>query len=487
MSLSLRLDVKQTQNLVLTPQLQQAIKLLQCSNQELIGTIQREAAENPFLEMVEPGLAVANASNGHADKTVGLTQQAPVLAPSNSAAEPGEWDAPAVAIASDCRLRLRRTAGDRTGEATSALDRLSETPTLAAHLSRQVGAAAAPEGVRALAIALLGYLDDDGYLREKDDELAEQLRTTTDAVGEARRLIQCCEPAGVGARDLAGCLALQLAESNRLDPAMQALLDRLPALARADWPALERACGVDRDDLVEMVAEIKALDPRPGRQLAPQLSETVVPDLVIVAKRAGGWRIELNHHALPRVQVDQAYAAEISASGPDPESRAFVSEKLQSANWLQKALEQRARTMVRVAKAIFQHQRGFLERGPSGLRPLVLREIAEATNLHESTVSRATAEKYIQTPLGTFPLKYFFTTALQSTGGGEDHSAEAIRSLIKALVAQETAKTVLSDDQIVKALADKGIVIARRTVAKYREAMGIDSSVQRRRAKALAG
>lgn len=468
MSVSLRLDIKQTQGLVLTPQLQQAIKLLQYSNQELTEAVRAEAIANPFITVVDAatggGAAVANGGN----------------LPPQSSSPPAMPQGPA----SDHRLTARSLSRHNSdNDLPSFVDRLTEKPTLASHLARQIVTASGDREVTRLAAVLAAQVDADGYLRESDSQLAELHHVAVPLVARARQVLQSCDPTGVGARDLAECLALQLRERNRLDPAMQKFIDRLPQVARAEWSALERACGVDRQDLEEMVREIKALDPKPGAGFGKDDVDAVIPDMFISRSPNGGWRLELNSRALPKVLIDETYASDLGDQGQD--LREFVQEKMQSANWLQKALEQRARTMIRVASAIFRRQRGFLDEGPRALKPLVLREIAEATSLHESTVSRATTEKYVQTPRGTFPLKYFFTTAIQSSGGDGDHSAEAIRMKIRDMIASEKADAVLSDDQIVSELEGQGVKIARRTVAKYRESLKIPSSVQRRRAKSL--
>jgi RNA polymerase sigma-54 factor len=481
MVLGLRLDVRQTQSLVLTPQLQQAIRLLQLSNQELLGTLQSEVAENPFLELAETGVEQARVATGTRDEA-----RAPELPPAAATAtgdSAGDWDQPRPPMANDQQLHGRR----RTEEGQQGLEgRFSEPLSLRDELRRQLGGLATDSACRSLAVTLTDWLDDDGYLREDDGDIARRVGVEVAAVAAARALLQRCEPTGIGARDLAECLALQLAERDRLDPAMRRLLDNLPLLARADWPALLRLCAVDREDLEDMVAEIKALDPRPGQHLASEPATAILPDIVVYRTGPDRWRIELNSEALPRLVVDGAYFAELGRAGLDLRQKEFVQERFQNASWLAKALDQRSRTILKVGRAIFARQHAFLDEGPKALRPLVLRDIATATGLHESTVSRATSQKFAQTPHGTFPLKYFFSTAIAGKDGAADHSAEVIRQKIKQMVLKEDAQAVLSDDQIVTRLADDGIVIARRTVAKYREALGIASSMQRRRSKALA-
>lgn len=476
----LRLDLRQTQGLVLTPQLQQAIRLLQMSNVELSAAVDREITENPFLDRLD-GSASPTASPCPAP------DPAPRMTPGPIERDEGWWQPPA-GRAADSSLRLRRTSGQQgEGDLPSLEARLARPRGLREHLVDQLGTVREPE-LRALAATLIDWLDPDGYLREGDEELAEALGTSARRVEDARRALQGCDPPGIGARDLAECLALQLRERDRLDPAMQALLANLGILARADMPELMRRCGVDAEDLQDMVQELRRLEPRPARGFGADEALAVIPDVLVHAGPGGTWRVELNAGTLPRVLVDRSYHAEVARHGVERQDRDYLNERLQAASWLAKALDQRARTMLKVARAIFTRQRGFLEQGPKGLRPLVLRDIAERTGLHESTVSRATADKYVLTPHGTFPLKFFFTTAIAAVSSGDEaHSAEAIRQQIKRLVEREPPGVVLSDDQIVAELRRSGIAIARRTVTKYRESLGIPSSVERRRAKALAG
>jgi RNA polymerase sigma-54 factor len=486
---ALRLDLRQTQGLVLTPQLQQAIRLLQLSNIELSAAVDREVAENPFLDRVDTARP-ANGANGAATAAAPL----PAAARGAAAATDGDdgWQQPAAGRAADCTLGLRRvTRGGQagTGEPPPPLEgRLAKPRGLREHLLEQVGAGRRPAEVRALAATLVDWLDQDGYLREDDADLSQRLAVPATLVAQARAALQACDPAGVAARDLAECLALQLRERDRYDPAMRALVENLPLLAKADFAELTRRCGVDAEDLHDMVAELRRLDPRPARTFgADEQPFAVIPDVIVHAAPDGaGWRVELNSGTLPRVLVDRSYYAEVARQGNlDRQAKEYVGERLQAAGWLAKALDQRAKTVLKVASAIFTRQRSFLERGVQALRPLVLRDIAERTGLHESTVSRATAEKYASTPHGTFPLKFFFTASIQAAGGEEAHSAEVIRQQIRRLIEREDPGSVLSDDQIVAELRRKGAVIARRTVAKYREALGIASSVERRRAKAL--
>jgi RNA polymerase sigma-54 factor len=297
--------------------------------------------------------------------------------------------------------------------------------------------------------------------------------------------VQDFDPPGVFARDLRECLGLQLRDRNRLDPAMQALLDNLPLLAARNAPALIRLCGVDAEDLAEMVAEIKALDPRPGHAFDPPLAQPVIPDIMMRADPQDGWIVELNADTLPRVLVNNRYYARISQAARSKAEREYLTDRLQAANWLVKSLHQRATTILKVASEIVEQQDGFFRHGVQALRPLILRDIADAIGMHESTVSRVTTNKYIATPRGLFELKYFFTSSIAASRGGEAHSAEAVRFRIRGLIDREPSGDTLSDEKLVELLQKDGVDIARRTVAKYREAMRIPSSVQRRREKML--
>ena len=487
----MRLEVRQSQGLVITPQLQQAIKLLQLSNMELDQYLQQELTENPFLCRAD----------GTGDQRCEATadREAPLDGP--AAAERDRAPVDATADASDgpdwpaetgeppgegfAAAGKERRNGSGDSDLPSIEATLSRPISLRDHLLTQVAADAHDPPIRFLACALVERLDTDGYLREPLDELCRETGSSREAVEAAIQVIQGLDPTGVGARDLRECLTLQLEERDRCDPAMVALLDHLPVLARADFQTLLRVCAVDEDDLHEMIAEIRALNPRPGASFDAEPAPVVSPDVHVLPFPGGRWRVEIDPRTLPRVLVDSGYYSEICTSGEGRKAKEYLSDRWQSANWLVKALDQRARTMVRVTKAIFERQKGFLSHGPSRLKPLVLRDIALATGLHESTVSRATSDKFVGTPRGTFALKYFFSTALPSADGETSVSAEAIRQKIRSMVERETANEVLSDDRIVVLLEKQGMQVARRTVAKYRESLGIASSLQRRRSLAL--
>ena len=380
----------------------------------------------------------------------------------------------------------RGGSADFSDEAPDLEARLSRPKTLREHLVEQLQVDLPDGPERLIGLHLVHLVDDAGYLRDDLGEVALRLGCAPGQVAAVLARLQQLDPPGVFARSLKECLALQLRDRDRLDPAMAKLLEHLDLLAQADFATLIRLCGVLPDDLPEMIAELKALNPKPGLAFAQDPIETVVPDIFVLPTPSGGWRVELNSATLPKVLVNRAYHTELTRHAGDRRAREYVSERFQSANWLVKALDQRARTVLRVAEAVVARQLPFLQHGVHHLRPLVLRDIAAATELHESTVSRATADKYVATPRGNFPFRYFFSNALPGTNGDGSHAAEAIRQQLKAIIEREDAGNVLSDDQIVALLrAEGGVAIARRTVAKYRESLGIPSSAQRRRAKAL--
>jgi len=468
------------QTLAMTPQLQQAIKLLQFSHLELAAYIQQELEKNPLLsEAAEEAVEQERpADRAPADTAETLAAAAPALA--------------------DADARWTREHADRGGDpgatrsaprddAPDALDFVAERPrSLAAHVIGQIELIYAEAADRRIALKLAEGLDEAGYCRLEAPALAEALAVTVEAVESVWARLRQIEPAGLFARSLGECLAAQLAERDRLDPAMKTLVDNLDLVAAGELAQLRRRCGVDAEDLSDMLAELRALDPRPGLAFEFEPVQPVVPDLFLTPARdpdtgEEGWHIELNSDALPKVLVDRNYHATLMKGVRAKADRDFVAERFQTANWLVKTLEQRATTILKVAREIVKQQDGFFRKGVSALRPLVLRDIAVATELHESTVSRVTSNKYIATPRGIFELKYFFTSSLPARAPGAVVSSEAVRSRIRHLVSAENAHNPLSDDRIVDMLKGEGIEIARRTVAKYRDALRIPSSAERRR------
>jgi RNA polymerase sigma-54 factor len=497
MGLTPRLEVRQSQNLTLTPQLMQSIRLLQLSHLELSAFVETELLRNPLLER-EDGSEAAEADSGeavdppaelsayedtvdHADRIQSADSIAsgydtevenvfPDQAGQDAPREREHWSE-------------RGSAGD-AGEAPDIDQYVAARPTLSEHLWEQIGFLVADPADRLIARFLVDGVNESGYLGIELAAVAEQLGAPLGTVERVLSVLQTCDPVGVFARDVKECLSLQLRERDRLDPLMQRLLDNLDLLAAHDMQGLSRAVGADREDLLDMLAELKRLDPKPGRAFEHGPVEAVVPDVFVRAAPGGSWAVELNSDVLPRVLVNRAYYTTVTKQTRDAAEKAFLADCLQTANWLTKSLDQRAQTILKVASEIVKQQDGFLVHGVTHLRPMTLKTVADAIEMHESTVSRVTSNKYVATPRGLFELKYFFTTALGSSTGGEDHSAEAVRHRIRQLVEAESPTAILSDDTIAELLhKEQGIEVARRTVAKYREGMNIPSSVVRRRQK----
>lgn len=507
MSIAQRLDLRQSQSLVMTPQLQQAIKLLQLSNMDLATYVEGELETNPMLErddqpqagreearetepsdagldtarvdtaaLLEPDTMRGADSDGPLDTDYQNTYDGEIAGPGAEAPPPPEPDYTPVPTGTDfARRSLDEDLPDL--EAT-----LSQEQTLAEYMEEQVAVDLENPRERMIGRMLIDGLDENGRLVEDLDSIAERLGCSVEEVEETLEKVQHFDPPGVFARSLQECLKLQLRDLDRLDPMMEALIDNLELLAQQDVPKLLKVCGCDAEDLTEMVAEVRALNPRPAADFADVPAQPVVPDVSVRIGPDGDWLVELNQEALPKVLVNERYHARVSGSARDKEAKEFIAERFNTANWLVKSLQQRATTILKVSTEIVRQQSAFLNHGVSHLRPLILRDIADAIEMHESTVSRVTSNKYMATPRGLFELKYFFTTAIAGTDG-DAHSAEAVRHKLKALIDAESPNKILSDDRLVELLKEDGVDIARRTVAKYREAMKIPSSVQRRRAK----
>lgn len=475
MTLRQRLELRQSQSLVMTPQLRQSIQMLQMSTLELSAFLAQEIERNPLLELSDGAEATDRPSPAAGERVavdaeIRRADIGAVETPFDTGRE-NLYEAPETSGET-----IRGTGGRADFETMEHDADLSAEITLADHVCAQLALARLAPRVRVIAEALAAELDEEGYLRV---DLAEAAETAAAAAA-----IRACDPTGVGARDLAECLALQLAERDRLDPAMRTLVDNLALIPTTPPARLAAHCGVDAEDLSDMLRELRALDPRPGLRFARAVADAVIPDVLVTSDGAGGWRVEANPDATPRLLIDRSYRARVEGAG-DRTVRLFLAECAQSASWLKKSLDQRARTIVTVAAEIVRAQSGFFAHGVSGLRPMTLKAVAEAVSVHESTVSRVTANKFMATPRGMFEMKFFFSAAISAADGGEAHSAAAVRDRIRALIAAEPPARPLSDDHLVRALKSEGIDVARRTVAKYRDALRIPSSIDRRR-RALA-
>ncbi|MEQ8482159.1 MAG: RNA polymerase factor sigma-54 [Hoeflea sp.] len=518
MALSASLHLRQSQSLVMTPQLMQSIRLLQFSHVELTRFIEQEAERNPLLELVTPDSEHNGGTEGDGpdparNETFG-DEQGNRAGVETNASDDNDWatSSPASSerlkdeldgryenVFPDDHVMERAAApefvdnwksmpgndGGSGGDGYDLDDFSARAPTLRDHVAEQIAFTFADPSERLIATDIADQLDAAGYIAGDLAETAERLAIRPEQLDAVLCRLQEFEPAGLFARSLSECLELQLARRNRLDPAMAALVNNLELLARRDFATLTRLCGVDEEDLLEMLAEIRALDPKPGTRFETGVSELIVPDVSVRPGADGGWVVELNPETLPRVLVNQAYFATVNSKlGKNAAGQEFISECMQTANWLVRSLDQRARTITKVASEIVRQQDAFLLHGVDHLRPLNLKAVADAIGMHESTVSRVTSNKYMITPRGVFELKYFFTVSIASAqAGGDAHSAESVRHRIRVLIDQEEPASVLSDDDLVALLKQSGVEIARRTVAKYREAMSIPSSVQRRREK----
>lgn len=491
--------MRQSQSLVMTPQLRQAIKLLHYSNLELASFVQEELDRNPLLERDErPELPVTEAPA--LDQRVQPASESDTLSLVASEVMPSAAQAPLDGDFSNAYdaggiadggpsgtlyAGIGRGGSHAFDSDTPGIDDLAESPdSLRDHLAQQLRLGFADPIDRLIGAHLIALLDGAGRVLAEPAAIAAGLGTTLERVEAVRSRMMQFDPVGIFARDLRECLAAQLAEKNRLDPAMAILLDNLDLLARRDLRRLMALCGVDAEDMAEMIAEIRRLDPKPGTRYEHMPIRPLVPDVLLRRATDGGWHLELNQETLPRLLVNQVFHARIAGKA-SRDDRIFLSEQLQTANWLVKSLRQRAQTILKVTTEVVRQQDGFLRHGVAHLRPLTLRDVADAVEMHESTISRVTANKSIATPRGVYELKFFFTTAIAGTTG-ETFSAEAIRHRIRALIGAEDPEDILSDDAIVAALRKEGVDIARRTVAKYRETLHIPSSMQRKKEKTAA-
>ncbi len=493
MAIAPKLQLKQSQSLVMTPQLQQAIKLLQLSNIELSAFVDDQLESNPLLERGtgDENRRGEDESSGGADSDsfAELSLDAPAAiadaaldAPDHAIDSEASSSANAVDVGGNVDWSKAGKGGSFNGSSDyDAAANTAAEKTLSEHLNEQLAMAVHDPKERLIGTYLIDHVDENGYMRASFDDLAERLGVSVLRIQSLLTVLQTFEPTGVFARDLRECLSLQLREKELLTDPMSALLDNLPLLAKHDLSALRKTCGVSKDELEALILLLRSLSPKPGLAYGREVAAAVEPDVSVKETSQGGWAVELNADTLPRVLVNNRYFSEICGPNADDVTKTFMTECHQTASWLVKALDQRARTILKVATEIVKQQDGFFAYGVDHMRPLNLRTVADAIEMHESTVSRVTSNKFMATPRGLFEFKYFFTASIPALNGGESFSAEAVRHRIKILVDQETADSVRSDDKLVDMLRGEGIDVARRTVAKYREAMGIPSSVERRR------
>ncbi|MFK7902437.1 MAG: RNA polymerase factor sigma-54 [Nitratireductor sp.] len=522
MALTPKLQARQTQSLAMTPQLVQSIKLLQMNSVELLEHVTKELENNPLLELadgtegqnqrsdtpniepektqdVEPleistkletssaaleeNLGTSIENEFDTDRSGGEAGNSDSLGPlsggalqqenskaQNSLSSSAPISGGAVNYDSDYNLE-NFVAGERT---------------LRDHLGQQLAMMRMSQSERLVCAEIIDSLDPDGYFRKELTAIATDLGVLESEALDALEIVQSMEPTGIGARDLNENIALQLKEKNRFDPAMELLVQNLDMLAKKDFNGLSKLCSLSLSDIMDMVEEIRVLDPRPARKFDQSPTQEIIIDVFVNSQPDGSFKIELNNEALPKVLINETYQATVKKGVKNRQDKAYIDECIQNANWLTKSLEQRAQTILKVTAEIVKQQDEFFAYGIKHLKPMSLKKVADEIEMHESTVSRVTSNKYLICERGTFELKYFFTAAISAMEGEESHSAKSVRFEIQQLIENETLKNIYSDDAIVKILQDKGIDIARRTVAKYRDAMHIPSSVQRRRSMKAA-
>lgn len=508
MALTPRLDIKQSQSLVLTPQLQQAIKMLQLSSIELVEFVAEEVAQNPLLEYSETSpdrndqekskAAEKEAASQNEDtKTTDdfLQDHSPVSTETDTpldtdysemyddSASDQMGTLPEQNLGLNGSNMITGGSGNFDFSDTTFEQKQSDTLSLKSHLEEQLVLLNAAPYEKIIIQYLIGLMDEAGYITEETHLIAERCGCDVEDIERIFKIAQTLEPLGVFARSLSECLKIQQIQADRYDPAMEIFLDNLEMLGERKFSDLRKLCNVSKEDFLDMVEEIKSLNPKPGLEFGEEVVFTVIPDVFVKKSPKGKWFVELNNDTLPKVLVNKRYLKEVGSDNIKKEDKDYIDECVSKANWLVKALDQRANTILKVSSELVRLQKKFLNEGIQYLAPINLKTIAEAIEMHESTVSRVTANKYIATPRGIFEMKFFFTTAIGSLDSDNQHSSRSIKYKIKQLIDDEDPKKILSDDKIVEMIRAEGIDIARRTVAKYRESLEIPSSIIRRRMK----
>jgi RNA polymerase sigma-54 factor len=486
MALEIRLSQRLSQQLVMTPQLRQAIKILQVSRAELESLIDQELVENPVLEesqteREEPAPESQEAAEAAA---TGTQEEAFEPAPEDRDAEATDlreidWKDYLESYGNDLQGSISGSARDEDEDRRSTLENLSvKRASLTDHLLWQLRMGGLTEEEEYVGALIIGNLDGDGYLRMSVDELAFLANTDRNVAERVLSCVQRFDPPGVAARSLGECLLNQLREIGMEDSlAARIVRDYLPLLESRRFDRLAKELSITPEEVAEAAKVISVLEPKPARDYGDGDIRYVTPD-VYVHKVGEDYVVTLNEEGLPRLRVSSFYRRMLGSDG-SPEARGYIQEKMRAATWLIKSIHQRQRTLYMVTHSIVKFQREFLDRGVFALRPLVLKDVAQDIGMHESTVSRATAGKYVHTPQGTFELKYFFTSSLRS-GYGEEVSAESVRERIRKIIEAEDPRKPLSDQYIAQVLCKENVDIARRTVAKYRELMGILPSSKRK-------
>jgi len=506
MAQSAKLQLRQSQGLALTPQLMQSIKLLQMNAVELNSFVQSEIEKNPLLELSPPTQEFPEERRGRElgqdggpqsdhnnqnqasqnieeNRPLDLENGSQEWAANSQNDDQSSTDsfAPKSGLSEHGATAPGSGGLEYSGSANDLEAYVASHQSLRDFLTQQAALTFRNNDELRIAHGIIDMIDADGYLRGDLATLVKPPAVDMAAISGILNQVQKFDPPGVGARNLAECMRLQLIEKNRLDPAMRIFTDNLELLARRDYKKLAQLCRVDHQDLIDMAREIQELEPRPGDAFDSTPVQNIVADVFISTKNDGSWHIELNTQTLPKVLINREYYAEIKDLGLKNADRKYMVDSLQSANWLVASLDQRAQTILKVATEIVKQQDMFFVRGKEFLKPLTLKMVAEKIEMHESTVSRVTTNKYLSCDKGIFEFKYFFMSGIGAKDGGVGYGGQSIRLKIQNMIGSETSNSVLSDDKIANLLSEEGIDIARRTVTKYRESLGILSSIQRRR------
>jgi len=479
MAMEARLSLRQSQRVVMTPLLQQAIQLLQLSTLELQEVVQKELLENPLLEEVAQETSENPEAAPATPDAPAPTPVEPAPVESSPTAERQTDDLPfdLTAVMFDDNNEERSLVAQEEREELPFENLVRSVSSLTDHLDEQLRFTVEDPLVRRIGNEIIGNLDEDGYLRAELSEIAERCETTVDQVEKVLMLVQAFDPPGVAARSIQECLLIQLKADPNPDPvSVEIVEEHFDELSRRRYPDIARALKLPLDRVMESVEEIMGLEPKPGRRFGGGDSRYIVPD-VVVHKMGSEYVVVLNEDGIPRLRVNSLYRSLLRNNGD--EARAYVEQKLRSAVWLIKSVDQRQRTLRKVTQSIVKFQRDFLDKGLPYLRPLSLRDVGEDIGMHESTISRVTTNKYVETPQGLFELKFFFHSGIAS-GDGEMVSSVSVKKMIQDLLANEDPAKPLSDQEVAQILKGRGLTIARRTVAKYREELGILPSHQRR-------
>ena len=492
MAITPKLEIKQSQSLLMTPQLRQAISILQLNNLELSELIENEINANPLLEKESDKLQEISQETSEQtidninDSATNEEEFSTDIDIDNTfddyASDREGYDIPPDYDWQDY-AKKKNTQNAEEADFDYFEQRLSQEKSIYDIIKEQISLNFITNKERMLATVLTEFLDESGYFRGDLETIAQKLHTTPQILTPVLDKLKTFEPSGIFAQSLQECIKIQLRDKNRLDPMMEGLLDNLELLGNKDFKILKKKLNITDEDLLSMITDIKSTDPKPAAKYNQKKADYIIPDVFITKTKHGEYKVELNQSSLPRLLINKDYYHQIKTADSNKNTGKYLKSQLNNADFLVRALRQRAETILRVTQELLKAQYDFFEKGIEHLKPLSLKDIADAAEIHESTVSRVTTNKYVHTPLGIFELKYFFSGATVSYSGGEAASSTAIKHKIKNMIEAESADNILSDDKLSELLARAGFQVARRTVAKYRESLNIPTSSVRKREK----